>query len=176
MGDAPHEQDDPLALRLHDTVGPCRLAPGNGVVDNGHLLRIDSVTLHDHALREVAHGNDAVRLEKALPLDCEDAGVHAPAAAVELQRVDVKDEGAPAFAPGVKGRGDGEPLVGVYDIEGNPTGDQTRRFPVALHLVEQIGTVVPRACKEAPLAENPVVRLRHVGSQGRVDGAYGDPR
>ena len=56
-------------------------------------------------------------------LDCEDAGVHAPAAAVELQRVDVKDEGAPAFAPGVKGRGDGEPLVGVYDIEGDPTGD-----------------------------------------------------
>jgi len=123
MGDAPQKQDDFLALPLHDAVGPRRFAPGNGVVDNGHLFRVDAVALHDHALREVAHGDDVVRLGQALPLDCKDAGIHAAATAVELQRVDVKYEGAPAFAPGVKGCGDGEPLVGVDDIEGDSTGD-----------------------------------------------------
>ena len=131
MGDPPQEQDNLLPRLFHHTVGPRRLATGNGVVDDGHFSRVDAIALHDHALCQMAHGNDMVRFGKAQLFHCKDIGIHATAAAVKLKGVDMKDEGASAFLTGLKGRVDGEPLVGVDDIKGVPPA----RLRLPLHRI-----------------------------------------
>jgi hypothetical protein len=90
-----------------------------------------------------------VRLGKTHLFDRTDMGVYISPAAVGLEGVDMKDEGASALLPGLKGCVDGKPLVGVDDIEGVPPRDGACRFPVSPHLVEEIGTVRPRACQQA---------------------------
>ena len=122
-------------------VDPLAPPPGDGVVDDGDLLRVDGVALDDHPLRPVAHGDDPVGLFQPFPFDRADLFVDLLAAAVVFEGVDVEDERSAADPAGKEGGGDGHPVVGVDDVERKGAGEDTAGPAVADHLGDQVRAV-----------------------------------
>ncbi len=89
----------------------------------------------------MADGDDAVGLLKPFPFDLKDLRVDVFAAPVVFEGVDMQDEGLPADPTGEQGGGDGHPVVGVDDVEGESACDGAGGPAVADHLGDQIGAV-----------------------------------
>jgi len=89
----------------------------------------------------VAHADDAVGRRESAALEVHDRGVAVLAAAVELGRVDVGDEGLARRLRGGDAGRVGHPVVGVNDVELLAGRDSAHDVGVARDLGEEIRAV-----------------------------------
>ena len=141
-GDPAQEQNGFPPRVLFNVIDAACLPARNGIVDDGDFFRADPVPLDHDVFRVVADRDDAVGCLEAVAFDVVNVLIDVLPAAVELEGVDVEDEGPAADPCGLDAGKDGHPVVGVDDVAWMFLGKDARDAAVADHFRDQVGPIV----------------------------------
>ena len=122
-----------------------RLERIDRIVDREDLARVLVILVDDRLPRQFAHAHDAVGVVHAVLLYRIDRGVDLSARPVEVGGVDVYAERLSAHLLGVYASWEGEPVVGVDDVEVLGPCHHSRYDGVVVDLLVEVGRV--SACK-----------------------------